>query len=301
MTNTPTFHEEILEHLRDGVYFVDLERRITYWNQGAEQISGHKKGKVVGSLCKENILMHENCDGEMICESECPLAKTMFDGQPRELEIFMRHSAGYRVPVHVRATPLYDNEKNIIGAVEIFSENTTRLGNNATLDKLKQLALDDHLTGIGNRRFLEISLASSLNKLQTTGELFGVIFIDVDYFKNVNDGHGHTMGDLALKSIAKTMLAGSRGLDVVGRWGGDEFMLIANNIDAPVLTEIAKRIHAKVEKECCLDMRDKFQISVSVGATMAHTDDSIESLFKRVDKLLYQVKSSGRNNVLVDN
>lgn len=102
------FYRALLDGLYDGVYVVDRAAVITYWNKGAEKITGHKASEVLGNRCRESILNHTDAQGNSLCDLPCPLVVTLEDGIPREAELYLRHRDGHRVPVHVRVTPLHD-------------------------------------------------------------------------------------------------------------------------------------------------------------------------------------------------
>ena len=101
-----SFHGRLLDSLYDGVYFVDAERSITYWNKGAERLTGYTAAEALGKHCYDNFLMHVNANGCALCFGGCPLAATLVDGNPREDEIFLRHKRGHRVPTSVRVSPV---------------------------------------------------------------------------------------------------------------------------------------------------------------------------------------------------
>jgi len=97
------FYRTLLGNLYDGVYFVNRDCRITYWNSGAESIAGYSRSEVVGSRCSDNVLMHVDEDGQCLCQGlMCPLEETMSDGKSRTAEVFLHHRNGHRVPVRVR-------------------------------------------------------------------------------------------------------------------------------------------------------------------------------------------------------
>src|SRR5512142_1670458 len=121
MTEEKDFYKDIIDNLYDGVYFVDRDRVITYWNKGAERITGYKAAQVIGRACRDNVLNHVTADGTELCDAECPLAACMWDGKVREADVFLHHADGHRVPVLGRAAPLRDEAGNITGAVETFS------------------------------------------------------------------------------------------------------------------------------------------------------------------------------------
>ena len=125
---------------------------------------------------------------------------------------------------------------------------------------------------------------------------FGILFIDIDGFKSVNDTYGHEVGDQALKMVGQTLDKSSRYFDAVGRWGGDEFLAVTANIHNGRLREIAERFRMLVEKSV-LGGSLSLSVTVSIGGVLAREDDTVESLVRRTDEKLYQAKQSGRNCV----
>ena len=128
--------EKIIDNLREGLYFVDRNRVITYWNKAAERISGFTADEVVGKSCTDNVLNHIDGDGQNLCTGLCPLAATINEGEPRETEVFMHHKDGHRIPVSVRVSPLTNKEGNIIGGMELFSDISNQVANKLRLKEL---------------------------------------------------------------------------------------------------------------------------------------------------------------------
>ncbi len=112
--------ERLQEALRDGMYFVDRERKITHWSEGAESVSGHAAADIVGTFCYNNILGHVDGKGTSLCAKGCPLVSVMVDGKPREVQMNMRHKDGHPVAVSVRAQAIFNSAGRIVGAVEMF-------------------------------------------------------------------------------------------------------------------------------------------------------------------------------------
>lgn len=194
------FYKQLLDNLYDGVYFLDAERSITYWNHGAERITGYKAEEVVGCYCRENILEHVDENGNRLCDSDLfPAVRTLKDGLDREKVLYLRHKDCHRVPVQIKVSPIQDPGGRVIGAVEIFGDATSHLDNLQTIEELKKVALLDPLTGIGNRRYGEMNLRFRKGEMERSGWSFGVLYMDLDDFKSVNDTHGHEVGDRVLK------------------------------------------------------------------------------------------------------
>ncbi len=291
----------LLDNLYDGVYAIDAERKIVFWNKAAERLTGYSADEVVGKPCREQVLMHVDDRGNNLCDIRmCPASKAMTAHQPSEEELYLHHKDGYRIPVISRITPLREADGSIIGAIEVFSDNTSARRARQTIDELRKLALLDPLTRLGNRRYADTILRARLDELKRYGWPFGVMFIDLDHFKEINDQHGHDTGDKVLKMVATTLSHSVRYLDTITRWGGEEFLAIIGNIyKAELLQAIAEKCRRLVEQSSLDAGTDIIRVSVSIGASLALPEDTPETLLKRADELLYKSKTDGRNRVCV--
>jgi diguanylate cyclase (GGDEF)-like protein/PAS domain S-box-containing protein len=297
MVSDNLLYKDLLDNLYDGVYFVDRNRKITYWNRAAERLTGYSASEVAGSCCADNILMHINDQGTNLCSDLCPIAKTIADGQMRETEVYLHHKGGQRIPVSVRVTPITDAQGQIIGAVEIFHDNTSELTMRDQIAALRKMAMLDSLTEIGNRRFADINLNARSNEFQRYHWPFGVLFIDIDYFKRINDTYGHDIGDSVLRMVAQTLSNNIRPFDTVCRWGGEEFFAIFSNVTSEQLFTIANKLRVLVQQSKLPVGKQTVTVTVSIGATLMRQGDTTETLLKRVDQLLYQSKTKARNCV----
>jgi diguanylate cyclase (GGDEF)-like protein/PAS domain S-box-containing protein len=293
-------YKTILDNLSDGVYFVDRERRINYWNNGAERITGFKQGRIIGKRCMDNILNHVTENGTLLCLNGCPLHATMQDGHPREAEVYLHHADGHRVPVLVRTSPIRNEAGEIVGAVESFSDNTALLHTRKKVSRLEQTVLLDPLTGIGNRRFIEMRMQSALSEFQQHRIPLATLFIDIDHFKDVNDRQGHTIGDRVLCMIADTLQINIRKDDTVARWGGEEFVVLLAGVDREDAVNAAEKLRVLIETSTLPLGSQEVRVSVSIGVATARFEDDQASLLRRADQNMYQSKLAGRNRVSGD-
>jgi len=294
------FFKSLLDNLYDGVYFVDQQRVITYWNAGAERITGYTSSQVVGKSCSDNILNHCNEQGCELCHTSCPLTHSMDTGVPQEAEVFLHHANGHRIPVLVRISPMFDPAGKVIGAVEIFSSNLEAVRARRRINTLEQEVFFDPLTKLGNRRYFELQFPAAQVQMKYEAIQHGLLFIDIDLFKEVNDRFGHNVGDQLLVMVAETLRANLRDSDVVVRWGGDEFVAILRDIRLDDLPLIAAKMHSLVERSHLNIAGEPLRVTVSVGATLLQPDETKEAAIQRVDQLMYQSKSAGRNQVNVE-
>jgi diguanylate cyclase (GGDEF)-like protein/PAS domain S-box-containing protein len=291
------FFKSLLDNFYDGVYFVDPDHRVTYWNKGAERISGFSRSEVIGTHCCDELLIHVNEEGALLCGSLCPTSATLADGEVRDIDVFLHHKEGHRVPVRVRVAPVEDARGSIIGAVDVFTDNTSGMAALQRIKELQEMAYVDPLTGVANRAFTEINLRAKLDEMERYGWPFGVLFVDIDHFKDVNDRHGHDVGDHALRTVAKTLAGNARSFDLVGRWGGEEFIVASVNVDEEKIKALGERFRALIGASQVTGTDGAIRVTVSIGATLARPGDRVDTLVKRADELMYESKKAGRNRV----
>ncbi len=290
----------LLNRMSDGVYLVDRRRTIRFWNRACEQITGYRAEEVVGRRCFEDILRHVDDEGRRLCSGLCPLARTMRDGTPRDVHVWLHHRLGHRVPVRVSVDPVRDREGMIIGAIETFREGSALAAMRERIAELEQRAMVDSLTGVPNRRYLELTLSTRLAEMRRHGAPFVVAFADVDHFKRVNDVYGHAVGDAVLRMIAATLAGNLRGNDTLARVGGEEFVLLLYQAGTvPSLTS-CERLR-KLVASSSLNVTDRdLSVTISIGATLATPNDSPETVLRRADELLYESKRAGRDRTTTD-
>jgi len=166
--------------------------------------------------------------------------------------------------------------------------------------QLRMQLITDALTGLNSRAFSLDSLVTALESASSEARPLCVLMADIDHFKNINDKLGHRVGDHALHDLASRMVAGARKIDMIGRYGGDEFLFILRDTDLDSGKEIAERIRLKVN-EHPLHVGDSIvRVTLSLGIALARDDDDVNSLIERADQALYTAKLKGRDCVCVE-
>ncbi len=167
--------------------------------------------------------------------------------------------------------------------------------------ELQAIAWTDALTGVANRHYLDQALRRAWRSERRVGGSLGVLMIDIDYFKRLNDRYGHPVGDACLRAVARVLQANlARPDDVLARYGGEEFIVLLRNVDMAGATAVAERLHAAV-RDLSFEHRDSpaGTVSVSVGVTSAvlRGDTAPDQLVHAADRALYEAKCAGRNQV----
>ena len=162
-------------------------------------------------------------------------------------------------------------------------------------DALNRLARVDDLTGLTNRRGMTELIAEEISRGMRQRNAFGIIWIDIDHFKQINDDLGHAEGDRALAAVAKLLRSQIRPYDSAARWGGDEFLVLLTPCDRATLAALSERIRSEAEKT--LQLNDGRALTLSIGAHLAYPGESEELALLRADEALYRAKNNGRNRV----
>jgi len=167
----------------------------------------------------------------------------------------------------------------------------------ARSETLEQAALTDALTGMQNRRYFDEALSEYLNEFRRIDKPVGLMILDLDHFKQVNDTHGHDIGDEVLRAVARCLKDMTRYHDVVARLGGEEFAVVAPNLDKERLIALAERIRKGIAATTVVSGNVRLKITASFGLATWDRKESAEAFYRRADKRLYDAKRQGRNRV----
>lgn len=276
-------HRAVLEHAAEGIMTLNAQGLIEGFNSAAERIFGYADAEVIGTPFTR---FFSSVEASRV---------TRPDGLPRVASgvtlTALREGEG-SVPVQLSIGAFrHGEEKLFTVVVQDISERVE------FEEKLARLAYYDPLTGLPNRRLFHDRLAQALARAQRNEKLVGILFFDLDHFKDINDTLGHLLGDLLLQAAAKRLTEAVRKDDSVARLGGDEFTIVLtdiSNVDDAAL--IATKVLGLFAQPFQIGGQEVF-ISTSIGITIYPFDDSdIENLIKNADTAMYRAKALGRNN-----
>jgi PAS domain S-box-containing protein/diguanylate cyclase (GGDEF)-like protein len=288
-----------LDVLDIGVYLVDLERRITFWNAGAERITGYLRAEVLGHACRENILVHCGEHGSVQCELQCPLKHTLEDGKSRQPMMYLRHKQGHRVPVYVRTAVLRDSEGRVMAGAEWFGE--------------QRLPIDDETGGEKNaaqrgreqrgtarpREFMETCLERSLDALTYDTQTFGILEVRVDQWQGLRKTHGKEAAESMMRVLEETLLYTLHSADIFGRWTDESFMVVARDSTVRALELDADLLRGMAASAQVRWWGDLLPVTISIGGTLARHGDTSEALLALAHAALEQSLGRGGNTVTV--
>jgi diguanylate cyclase (GGDEF)-like protein/PAS domain S-box-containing protein len=286
----PELLRVVLDSLQTGVYVVDRERRIVLWNSGAELISGYMRHDVVGRMSRENILVNCNDVGCALCGVVCPLTEAIHEGHPREAQIYLRHKAGHRVPVHLRVVPIRDDHGSVIGAAESFEEQGPLAELGIYPGNLAAHGCLDLPTGVPNHAFTQSHLRENLNFFNEYHLPFGVLMIHVNGLRHLRTTHGREAIEVMLHVVAQTMKHTLRPDGFLGRWSEDAFLAILTNGSRAELERAAQSLQKIVGSSGIQWWDDLLSVTISVGTTMVQAGDTMDALLERVQHSLDEAR-----------
>ena len=283
----------MLDSMGDAVLSTDLGRRVTYLNAVAEQLTGWTRQEAVGRYIRDVLQL---IDAETRQPARSPVAMAIRTNSTLGLttNCLLVRRDGTESAIEDSTAPIRDASGLVTGAVMVF-RNVTE--SRARMSQLSHLARHDGLTQLANRTLFDESIARALKLAQRHKQRIGVLLLDLDFFKDVNDRLGHPVGDRVLQSAAQRMKETVRDSDIVCRLGGDEFAILLSEIaDEQDAALCAEKLLMAIGAPHVVDGID-LRVSASIGiATYPDDGEDALSLMKHADLALYRAKSHGRGN-----
>jgi diguanylate cyclase (GGDEF)-like protein/PAS domain S-box-containing protein len=268
----------------------DRDFRLVRWSPQAERLFGWRAEEVLGMPIDGNPLLHE-ADRGAVAEL---LARLMSGEEPRTTGLTRNtRKDGETIWCEWYHSCLLDDRGNIVSILSFVQDVSLRI---RAEERLQHMATRDALTGLPNRVLLQERLAQAIALAKRNARRVGVLFIDLDRFKNVNDTLGHRIGDELLKEVSRALSLALREVDLLARLGGDEFMVVVEDFDEPaVLARIAQKLLEAVAHPFRIEEHDIY-VTSSIGISVYPDDsDDPEELLKHADVAMYRAKELGRN------
>ncbi len=282
--------ELIVQSTGEGILTLDTDGNHTFVNPAAVRMLGYQTQELIGRGGHAT-WHHSKADGTPHDENDSAIRQTLKDGQTRrnDHEVFWRKD-GMSFPVEYVSAPIRSG-REITGVVVTFLDITER---KRAEQEIHALATTDSLTGIANRRMFLQVLESEILRARRYNNPLTLVMYDIDYFKQVNDTHGHDVGDEVLKGVTELVRTNIRSLDMVARWGGEEFIILTAQSDLHSARAMAEKLRTAIAGRAF----DRVgSVTASFGVAIFEPHDDSTSFLKKVDDALYKAKKNGRNRV----
>lgn len=292
-----SFLSTIFDSFHDPFNIVDRDYRIVKFNDAYSRIKNLPAKDLLGKKCYEAHHGRSSvCDG-------CVVLKTFQSKDPCAKEKQVRQANGTMTWIEIYTYPILDQQRNVTHVVEYTREITDRKKSEEEkrqlIENLNYLSTTDSLTGLCNRRALTETLHYEIERAQRYDTDLSLILCDVDNFKPINDTYGHTAGDAALRAVSEALKTSLRKTDILGRYGGDEFMIILPETSLAGAKMLAEKVRLAVsETELSVANNERISLSMSLGvAGCCAPLENIDTLVRLADAALYLSKQGGRNKV----
>lgn len=286
----PALFQTVLENLPVGVYVLDRERRVRFWNRGAEQITGYLAQEVVGQACR-GPLQHCDPQGHVLCAERCPVTATFHNGHPQQNYVFSLHKQGHRVGIQIHTLPIFDGRDSVAGVAVVFEEAPASCGTES-FGSLMYGCLDP-ITGVPSQRLTRAVLGESVIGLEEMHGGFGLLLIRVLGLKEFSAKHGANSVVPFLRATAQTIRHSLGGEDFVGRWGEDEFLAVLHSPSPVTVAATAETIGRLLSQSEVSWWGDRFLIEAVVAHAVARPGDRLETLIRKMNPVQAAGASGG--------
>jgi diguanylate cyclase (GGDEF)-like protein/PAS domain S-box-containing protein len=284
----------ITSELAEGLYVLDAQGKLMMMNPEAERLLGWQESELMN--CSVQDVIYHPTDDNNSSQIKSQLLDTLKTGEVHRVseDTFCRKD-GHFLPVSYTAAPMYQDEEKL-GVVVVFRDISSQ---KQMKRQLEHLATHDGLTGLKNRRELENKFKAELERAKRYNHCLSVLMTDIDHFKKVNDNYGHLAGDMVLIHFSQVLKKMTRQIDIVGRYGGEEFMIVLPETSQKSAIEVAERLRSYIaEKPIPIQRKQSISITASFGvATYQHGEQTTSQLMEAADQALYRAKEQGRNRV----
>ena len=281
-----------LNSIGDAVLTTDLQGKVTYLNLVAEAMTGWSRESALGRPLAE---VFRIIDGKTLLAAENPALQAIKEDQTVGLaaDCVLLRRDGFESAIEDSAAPIHNREGRVIGAVLVFHDVSE---SRAVVLRMAHLAQHDFLTGLPNRVLLTERCAQAIGQANRHKKQVGLLFLDLDFFKRINDSLGHAIGDQLLQSVADRLVATVRATDTVCRQGGDEFVILLAEIEQLLdATYVAEKLLAAFALPHHIDGHE-LQVSLSIGISIYPDDGSdADTVMQNADTAMFHAKANGRN------
>jgi diguanylate cyclase (GGDEF)-like protein/PAS domain S-box-containing protein len=295
----PEIYQSVLDGLQIGVYIVDRIRRIRFWNEGAEQITGHLRQDVVGRSLRDHLLATGGDVKDLEADPEDPLTIAFRDGKTSTIDASILHKNGYRVPVVLRTQPIRNSRGAVIGATESFEKYRVTSDSTRRQSALSDNGCLDEVTGVLAQDFMETQLRECLITFAEHNIPFGVLLIQVDHLDRFRISRGPGVVPTILRIVAQSVENCVRPTDMVGCWGEYQFLTILLECKESEVTLVGERIRRMIGRAEIEWWGDRFPVTSRLGGAGCRPDDNPETLITRAAASLQESLNRGGNCVTV--
>ena len=315
-----------LNNLREGVIIVNKNMEITYCNSSVELITGIKGDSLKGNICDEKQLKFINLEGQVLCDTSCPVKRAIISNSVIKERLYINNEENLWLPIFFIAMPLKDKDGNTVGAIQLFSIDSSIKNLNAAYKKLNDKLIEsrtlmkkihqaneeinrkliestniDGLTRVFNRKFFNINIPKMIKEAHKSELPMTMLFINLDNFRKINDRFGFDSGDSVIKKTSEIIAKTIRPNDILFRFNGDEFIVVQPEISSENASSIAEKILRNIKAYKFKHQGREMVITISIGLAIraSHLTSNMEKFTVTAEQALLIAKREGKDRIKI--
>jgi diguanylate cyclase (GGDEF)-like protein/PAS domain S-box-containing protein len=295
----PSIYRYVLESLQIGIFMVDRDQKIVFWNEGAEKITGYLRQDALGRYCREDSAEQNGPRNNVLSDASEMLATALRDGRPAMGEVPLRHKSGHRVFARVRAVPIRNASGAIVGAAESIDESLSASEWDRRQGKLADYGCLDPATGVLTHDVVISHLREAVATYAEARVPFSILVVKVDDMDRLRSTYGGAVIASVLRVTASSLENSLRPTDYLGRISESRFLAILIECGGTELPKTAERIKKTVNGSEIQWWGDRWTVTVSIGGAAAVPGDTLDSLLARASEALERSVEAGGNRVMI--
>jgi diguanylate cyclase (GGDEF)-like protein/PAS domain S-box-containing protein len=295
----PEIYRAVLENLETGVYIVDRNRRVRFWNEGAEQITGFLRQDVVGRFLREHLLAVGEAPKDIDSDPDDPINVAFRDGKPTVLDVSILHKSGYRVPIVLHTSPIRNSRGAVVGVSESFERNRSASDWTRRQAMYADFGCLDAVTGLAAKSYMETQLRENLITFAEHNIPFGILLIEIDRLDQFRATRGPGVVPTIFRVVAQSLENCLRPSDVIGCWGENQFLAILMECRESEVVRVGERARKMISGAEIEWWGDRFSVTSPLGGAGCRAEDTAELLIERAEASLQESIEKGGNCVVV--
>jgi len=297
--NDPAIYQTVLDGLETGVYIVDRNRRIRFWNEGAEKITGYLRQDVVGHFLRDHLLTSSDASKDLDSDPDDPINQAFRDGKPSTMNVSILHKDGYRFPIVLRTNPIRNGHGAVIGASESFEKSHIASELRRRHSALADFGCLDVVTGVAAQGFMETQIRENLITFAEHHIPFGILLMQIDELDKYRASRGPAVIPTILRIIAQSLENCLRPTDILGCWEQYQFLIILTDCKEAEVSLVGDRMRRIIGRSEIEWWGDRFSVTSTVGGGGCREGDTAAMLIERATTSLQESLSKGGNQVTV--
>ncbi|HML35293.1 sensor domain-containing diguanylate cyclase [Sporomusa sphaeroides] len=276
------FITTVFNYTDEGICFTDVNRNILYWNSGAAAITGYRFAEIAGRNC-DQVISYINQKGEFDGTNDLTV-QAAENAERQERRLSITHKDGHPIPVLLRSFPVYDDDAALAGFIHLITDNSSQKVEQSKLGALTKAAYIDSLTELFSKQYLENRLRTLLSTAPNRREAFSILYVHITGFREFNEKYGVSRADQLLKMVAKTLSSVICASNIIGRWHGASFIVIAKTANKSLILLLADKLKELAAETKFAIGEEMVSIRLAIGHTVSQDYDTVDYLIERAIK-----------------